>query len=270
MNKTFFIILGILFLGISLGLVTYTYLNVGELDRLRAVNAQLTAENTLLNEELESQREITKHYKDLLKEVTENSMILTQIPGMTAIVSEATQDAVDSIVGNSNQIEAYASKVSELLKTELDKMPTSSPFSVESGLDYTAYFGDDVLEGVLRKHTGVDLIPKRGSLREPILATKAGQVVEIGHNQVYGKYIIIDHDNGYRTKYAHLSIIYYTADLYKHVKEGDTIGLMGNTGYTRGNTGIHLHYEVRRYDATTDEWRFIDPEILLEYGTKSF
>lgn len=58
----------------------------------------------------------------------------------------------------------------------------------------------------------------------------------------YGNFLLIDHGNGYVTRYAHLEELY--------VKQGDTvtqgqvIGKMGNTGNVHGATGIHLHFEV--------------------------
>jgi murein DD-endopeptidase MepM/ murein hydrolase activator NlpD len=74
-----------------------------------------------------------------------------------------------------------------------------------------------------------------------ILATDSGTVVVAGwlDNYGYGNRVVIDHGNGFRTLYAHLSRIYVVPG--QSVNRGDAIGKMGSTGRS---TGIHLHFEV--------------------------
>jgi len=85
-------------------------------------------------------------------------------------------------------------------------------------------------------HTGVDIV---GSYNSPIQATAAGRVVFTGYRGSYGNMIIIDHDYGYETLYAHLSG--FAVNAGEKVERGQTIGFMGASGRT---TGTHLHYEV--------------------------
>lgn len=86
-------------------------------------------------------------------------------------------------------------------------------------------------------HTGVDLVAKYVPLR----AAKSGVVTFAGNMSGYGKIIIIRHDNGYETRYAHLSVI--STNVGEHVNQGDLIGKTGNSGRT---TGAHLHFEIRQ------------------------
>ncbi len=58
----------------------------------------------------------------------------------------------------------------------------------------------------------------------------------------YGNYILIDHGNGYVTRYAHLEELYVKPG--DTVTQGQVIGKMGASGRVRGATGIHLHFEV--------------------------
>jgi murein DD-endopeptidase MepM/ murein hydrolase activator NlpD len=73
-----------------------------------------------------------------------------------------------------------------------------------------------------------------------ILAADAGKVIAAGWNSTgYGNHVIIDHNNGYRTLYGHMSQILVTVG--QTVNRGDKIGVMGSTGRS---TGTHLHFEV--------------------------
>jgi murein DD-endopeptidase MepM/ murein hydrolase activator NlpD len=86
-------------------------------------------------------------------------------------------------------------------------------------------------------HKGVDIAAKN---RSPVVATADGVVTFSGAKAAYGKTIVIDHGHGIITSYAHLSKTLVKAG--RHVKRGDTVGLVGSTGRS---TGPHLHYEVR-------------------------
>ena len=88
-------------------------------------------------------------------------------------------------------------------------------------------------------HTGIDLGCDRGT---PVYAT-GDAVVELaaaaGYNGGYGKQVLLDHQFGYKTRYAHLSeVLVRPGD---RVRRGQLIARTGNTGRS---TGPHLHYEV--------------------------
>lgn len=77
----------------------------------------------------------------------------------------------------------------------------------------------------------------------PVLASANGKVIVAkpsGYNGGYGKYIVVEHDNGTQTLYAHLSSVLVIVD--DEVTKGEKIALSGNTGRS---TGPHLHFEVR-------------------------
>lgn len=86
-------------------------------------------------------------------------------------------------------------------------------------------------------HTGTDIAGPYGS---PIYAYKAGLVIYSGWMKDYGNIIKLDHGNGFQTWYAHCSKLLVTAG--QEVSQGETISLMGSTGFSTGN---HLHFEVR-------------------------
>lgn len=95
----------------------------------------------------------------------------------------------------------------------------------------------DPLFGTVAGHPGIDINADTGT---PIRAPADGTVVAAGWIDGYGNCTIIDHGNGLATLYGHQSAV-LVAD-GAPVTRGQTIGLVGSTGYS---TGPHLHWEVR-------------------------
>lgn len=90
----------------------------------------------------------------------------------------------------------------------------------------------------IRPHKGTDFKAPHGT---PIYAPYSGVVIFSGRQRGYGITLEINHGNGYRTKYAHLSRIMKGARKGNRVKKGQFIARIGTTGLS---TGAHLHYEV--------------------------
>ncbi|MGC8787911.1 MAG: peptidoglycan DD-metalloendopeptidase family protein [Anaerolineae bacterium] len=87
-------------------------------------------------------------------------------------------------------------------------------------------------------HPAVDIGVPEGT---PVKAADSGYVAVVGRSDTgYGRYVLIDHGNGFQTVYAHLSVIY--VEVGQSVGKGQTIGLSGNTGKS---TGPHLHFEIK-------------------------
>jgi hypothetical protein len=110
------------------------------------------------------------------------------------------------------------------------------------------------ITGVQSMHRGVDFACT--NFVTPILSVDGGQVVGTRNNPGgYGLYVIIKHDEGLYTQYAHMSSISVTEN--QIVQQGQQIGVCGNTG---ASTGPHLHFEVRQgMESRTD----FDPTPLL-------
>ena len=105
-----------------------------------------------------------------------------------------------------------------------------------------------------RNHNGVD-IPKR--VGEPIYATFSGKVRYSQFNPGgFGNLVIIRHENGLETWYAHL--VRANVEVGDYVKAGAVIGYCGNTGRSKGP---HLHFEMRYCDQT------FDPEHIIDFST---
>ncbi len=98
--------------------------------------------------------------------------------------------------------------------------------------------GGTITQRFVWYHKGIDIANRAAPA---VLAADAGKVVGAGwlDGYGYGNRVIIDHGNGYRTLYAHLSQVYVVTG--QTVNRGATIGKMGSTGRS---TGVHLHFEV--------------------------
>ena len=99
-------------------------------------------------------------------------------------------------------------------------------------------------------HHGLDLRAKTGTT---VYAAKSGKVIFVGRYGGYGRLVIIKHDDGYTTRYGHLSRI--KVNNGQKVKTNTVIGLSGNTGRS---TGPHLHFEVRLKGQTIDPAKYLN------------
>ena len=97
-------------------------------------------------------------------------------------------------------------------------------------------------------HTGVDIAVRY----KPIRAARSGRVVYAGYLGAYGKVVVIRHEGGFKTLYAHLSRIKVRSGSY--VKQGQSIAISGNSGRS---TGPHLHFEVVKNGRPVNPRRYI-------------
>jgi len=98
---------------------------------------------------------------------------------------------------------------------------------------YTQYFSAG--------HYAIDIA---NNSSPPIYAAESGVIEksQCGWSGGYGCHVIINHENGMKTLYAHMRRLDVT--IGERVARGQILGQMGNTGRVYGRTGIHLHFEV--------------------------
>lgn len=109
--------------------------------------------------------------------------------------------------------------------------PIPGQHGISSHFGYRAKYG--------RYHYGTDVMAPRGT---KVVAAANGVVTfaSTGWNDGYGTVVMIDHGNGYQTRYAHLSGL--NCRMGQSVSAGQVIGYSGNSG---NSTGPHLHFEIR-------------------------
>ena len=96
------------------------------------------------------------------------------------------------------------------------------------------------LNGVTRQHNGIDICRWGGTYGAAVVAVKDGKVDianKSGYGGGFGLYVVIDHGDGVKTYYCHLSSV--SVNEQNYVTQGSIIGYAGNTGYS---FGAHLHF----------------------------
>jgi murein DD-endopeptidase MepM/ murein hydrolase activator NlpD len=201
-----------------------------------------------LNQTLSNQRQLvdqTSKDKNSLLEKTKNQ-------------ETAYQKLLADRKKKKNDLEAEMLDVEAKLKTVVDvsKLPKYGKgvlrYPVEKVV-ITQYFGNTPFSSKNPQvyngsgHNGLDFGVRVGT---PILSAASGVVVGSGDTDAscngvsYGKWVLVKHQNGLSTLYAHLSVIGVKTG--QEVKEREQLGLSGNTGYS---TGPHLHFTVYASDA---------------------
>lgn len=106
-------------------------------------------------------------------------------------------------------------------------------------VEISSHFGNrrSPITGRPSFHGGVDFVADVGT---PVVASRDGQVAEVGSDNKYGNYVLLRHDAGFASFYAHLDNA--TVELNQQVTSGTIIGQIGMSGQT---TGPHLHFEIR-------------------------
>lgn len=127
----------------------------------------------------------------------------------------------------------------------IPKVGTTAKLHDANGPDYNYYYTWPLVGGVITQGLhGYNAVDIGAPKNTPILAAAAGTVIVARDNGAwnggYGNYVVIQHDNGTQTLYAHATSV--LVNVGDHVAQGQTIALVGRTGEA---TGYHLHFEVR-------------------------
>ncbi len=153
---------------------------------------------------------------------------------------------LEALNQNLDQLTDYVAVEKELQKNllgnlrlsekKLAHIPTDWPLKVSIISSWFGWRVHPVL-GYSRKHEGIDLKAKIGT---KVYASASGTIKFAGWQSGYGNLVIIEHDNGYETRYGHNSRILVFKG--QKVRKGQVICLSGNTGVS---SGPHLHFEIR-------------------------
>ncbi len=160
--------------------------------------------------------------------------------------------ALESLFGPIAYADTRAIRAIQTLEKRADqeaRIPSGWPAQGPITSTFGFRFGPKT--GKLERHTGWDIAAPQGT---PAQVTAAGTVIAAGFSDAgYGLHVVVDHGNGLKTLYGHLSEIEVQAG--DEIALGVVVGLVGSTG---NSTGPHLHYEVRLEDVAVDPGPFLD------------
>jgi len=133
----------------------------------------------------------------------------------------------------------------------------SFPLKTSYQISYKFGMRDHPILLYRKMHTGVDIRAKSGT---PIYSPFDGYIEFIGVKRGYGKYIILKHNNIYKSAYGHMSSFGSMLKVGSYVKKGQIIGKVGSTGMA---SGAHLHYKK------IEKNKFVKPlKVIISKNTK--
>ena len=243
---------------------------------LKKANARLNTRLELLNMELDSDAEYLASFQSRDNDIYRSVFGMNEIPaevrnaGFGGVDRYAYLDAIDRtgllrqteikidvltkkawLQSNSfDEIEVVARKAGDMavcIPSVPPILPDKSQYRISSSFGYRS----DPFLGTRKRHTGMDFACHIGN---QVYATADGVVEAVRTDTYgYGKYVIIDHGFGYKTRYAHLSKI--NVEKGMTVTRGSLIALSGNSGRS---SGPHLHYEVMYKGNYVNPMNFMD------------
>ncbi|WP_417331329.1 peptidoglycan DD-metalloendopeptidase family protein [Halomonas cupida] len=144
----------------------------------------------------------------------------------------------------------------ESLDPAFDRYPFSGHYRISSNFNLNRRHP---ITGRTSPHKGTDFAMPIGT---SVVAPANGTVEMVGNHPLAGRYIVVRHDNGYKTRYLHLSQPLVSTG--ERVTMGEQIARSGNTGRS---TGPHLHYEIMVNNNQVDAMRVALPENRSLQGT---
>ena len=195
---------------------------------------------TLLRQELFTVSDIVETLKDYFASDSTWAVSGSNVTAVSESASaEETTDKAETTTEamGGEDLNVYEATENTSFSPVKSTSPAVAP--VENGR-YTSYFGyrNHPITGEFSFHTGIDIAAPSGT---KIRAVYNGRVLRNGEDDRAGKYIFLEHDDGFVTFYCHCSEI--LAEVGAVIRQGETIAEVGSTGMS---TGPHLHFEVRK------------------------
>lgn len=241
-----FVRAGALLLAVVIVLAALGALTYSKVLSKASIADDLQAENQIL-------RDYTERVHTLEQDLMTNRLLLRKMMELAGIEIDSQEHVWDSAMPESDNLAGPGSDGGAPLVSHSTAGREGADDNVPSGIPmqgtFSQGFRPDSSEG-LRRHFGIDIAAKEGT---PIFATAGGRVEFAGWDESYGNYLVIDHQNSYKTHYGHNKAILVSVG--DAISSGELIALSGNTGRS---SAPHLHYEIRLNGEAVDPNDYLD------------
>ena len=209
-------------------------------------------------------------YQSVFKSLPDNSAFENNNPYLK-FSKKSTKEIVENnmkrLLKNRDAAKNEENKYSDFYTTVLNsadesmkKIPSIQPV-YNYNFKYPVYGYGERIDQVYKSlvfHPGIDFAVPEGTA---VFACADGKVEKVGRKRGFGKRIVINHGNGYKTTYAHLNQI--DTRVGRNVKIGQKIGTVGMTGKS---LIPHLHYEIKFHDKSVNPVNY----FFLDLNPKKF
>lgn len=255
----------------------------------------LVKENQLVRNQLEDQKQKVQYLNQQLKKIREQAVFIRKFlglephsmaqgtfgqgggevspqascfpPELPSRVNPERPNPTDSVRPSwlsPQEVSKIYTDLGQITKTlqnkqqEMEHTPSISPVDPQKSWISSGYgIRISPFTGKKELHLGIDIAGWKGT---PIVATAKGRVIFVGKCRTLGLMASIRHDSTFTTEYAHL--LKAAVKMGQHVRRGELIGYMGNSGWS---TGYHVHYGIKK------NGRYINPfTYMLDWDKNSF
>lgn len=150
------------------------------------------------------------------------------------------------IRNQNNYLFGYQNRYYDIHAKEITNFLLITPLNYRRISSKFSYGREHPLLGIIRPHYGVDFAAPVGTT---IRAAASGKIIFSGRKGGYGNVVIIAHEDGVKTLYAHMSRFSKLSKINNYVKQNTVIGYVGSTGMS---TGPHLHFGVYKNNKPID------------------
>lgn len=226
-----------------------------DIESLKAKVLEIEDMKTRLNSKVEELDEAKKEHEAKKKEQVDARKIIEDKEALIQKDLDKVMSIVNGLDSKSKEYEAAMEKGEAAIldyEQKLAQQNTSFGSGQVSGdmiwpVPYSdtyvsSSFKMRTLNGVTKWHNGIDVCRWAGTYGAQLVAVKEGTVEvanKSGYGGGFGLYVVINHGEGVKTYYAHMSSVY--VDVGDYVTQGTVIGLAGDTGYS---FGAHLHFGI--------------------------
>jgi murein DD-endopeptidase MepM/ murein hydrolase activator NlpD len=234
-----------------------------EVDGMKDTIGSIIEKESVINSILgESIRKTRRYRRSVRESKNKSSRFDRSYKGLASASADSEKTAFDSSLKKVTFYKSHLQKMEESFTTHLENVqfqkdlyaytPSILPLygSIRSGYGMRNH----PLTGHRRFHRGIDIPSWVGA---PIRSTADGVVIYSGWARAFGNIVVIRHNMGFMTKYAHASKTLVNKGDF--VKKGQVIAQIGQTGLS---TGPHVHYEVLRWNKHVNPSPYLDLDIF--------